>query len=132
MCELFRRVIARVLVVLLACAASGMSVAAQARPTITFDNRSGADAVVRLAGPTAGMVEVPDAGTRTVTVRGGTYQIFVRYGQPGKYRYTRGAPFTVAESANGVEEVTITLHTVVNGNYGSSPSNEAEFSGGKR
>jgi hypothetical protein len=37
----------------------------------------------------------------------------------------------VDESADGVEEVTITLHTVAGGNYGSGPSNDAEFNGGR-
>ena len=106
------------------------AVLGQARPTITFQNRAGEDALVRLAGPTALLQEVPNGTARTVAVRGGRYQIFVRYGRPGKYRYTRGAPFDVQESTDAVEQVTITLHVVVNGNYGTSPSSEAEFNRG--
>jgi len=104
---------------------------AQERPTITFDNRSGEDALVRLVGPSSGTVSVADSSSRTVEARGGTYRIFVRYGQPGKYRYTKGNSFTVYQGADGVDQISITLHKVVGGNYGTAPSNEAEFDGNK-
>jgi hypothetical protein len=38
---------------------------AQEHPTITFDNRSGDNAVVRLAGPTSGVIEVANSTART-------------------------------------------------------------------
>ena len=107
------------------------SLAARDRPTITFDNRSGDDALVRLVGPTSGTVSVADATSRTVEARGGTYRMYVRYGQPGKYRYTKGDSFVVYEGADGVDQISITLHKVIGGNYGTAPSNEAEFNGGK-
>src|ERR1700722_10254677 len=104
---------------------------AQDRPTITLDNRSGEDALVRLVGPSSGTVSVADSTSRTVEARGGAYRMYVRYGQPGKYRYTKGDSFVVYEGADGVDQISITLHKVVGGNYGTAPSNEAEFNGGK-
>ncbi len=110
-----------------------LPVAARAggRSSITFHNRSGADALVRLVGPTSGFVDVPDASSRTVDISAGIYRLYVRYGQPGHYRYTRGDPFTVVESGDSYERVEITLHVVAGGNYGSQPSNEAEFNNGR-
>jgi len=106
-------------------------VLAQESPTITFENRSGEDALVRLVGPTSEMVPVADSASRTVAARGGTYRMYVRYGQPGHYRYTKGDSFSVYEGADGVDQISITLHKVVGGNYGTAPSSEAEFNGGK-
>lgn len=100
------------------------------RPSITFENKSGDDAVVRLAGPTSGLTTVPNSSSRTVEVAGGTYRMYVRYGTAGKYHYTRGDAFTVYEGPDGVDQISITLHKVVGGNYGTSPSSEAEFNGG--
>ena len=97
------------------------------RPSITFQNRSGDDAVVRLAGPTSTLVTVVDSTSRTVDLAGGTYRMFVRYGSAGKYRYTKGKSFTVYEGSDGVDRITITLHKVVGGNYSTSPSSAAEF-----
>lgn len=104
---------------------------AQERPTITFENRSGDDALVRLVGPSSVTVSVADSSSRTVEAHGGAYRIYVRYGQPGKYRYTKGDSFTVYEGADGVDQISITLHKVVGGNYGTAPSNETEFDRGK-
>lgn len=103
---------------------------AAGRPTIAFENRSGENAAVRLVGPTGGLVTVADGSTRTVEVSGGAYRIYVRYGVEGKYRYTRGDSFTIYEGPDGVDQISITLHKVVGGNYGTSPSSEAEFNRG--
>ena len=78
-----------------------------------------------------GLVPVPNASTRTVAVRGGAYRLFVRYGQPGKYRFTRGDPITITHADKEFEEVIITLQTMVDGNYRTSPSDEAEFNGNR-
>ena len=110
---------------------AGMPLLAQDRPTITLDNRSGEDALVKLVGPTSGTVSVADSTSRTVEARGGTYRMYVRYGLPGKYRYTKGNSFVVYEGADGVDRISITLHKVVGGNYGTASSNETEFNGGK-
>jgi len=46
--------------------------------TITFDNRSGEQASVRVIGPSKPTVDVPDGQRRTVKVGGGQYYILVR------------------------------------------------------
>jgi len=103
---------------------------AAGRATLTLDNRSGEDAVVRLAGPTSGHVNVPNGTSQTVEVAGGTYRLFVRYGKPGRFSYTKGEAFDIIDNGQQWEEVTITLHKVPNGNYNTSPSSEAEFNRG--
>jgi hypothetical protein len=125
------RVVSRVACVLVLVLAGAAAVWGQARPTITFENRAGEEALVRLVGPTALFQPVPDGTARTVAVRGGRYEIFVRYGTPGGYRYSRGEAFSVRESAEAVEHIAITLHAVVNGNYETEPSDEAEFTRGR-
>ena len=120
------------LTVLAALAAATLApLLASERPSITFQNRSGDDAVVRLAGPTSALVTVVDSTSRTVDIAGGTYRMYVRYGSPGKYRYTKGKSFTVYEGSEGVDRITITLHKVVGGNYSTSPSSAAEFGAAK-
>lgn len=118
---------------LLALLVSLLSVSAGAvgRATLTLENASGDNALVRVDGPTSGLVDVPNSTSRTISISGGTYRLFVRYGLPGKYTYTRGEPFSVTDNGNEWEEVTITLHKVPNGNYRTSPSNEAEFNGSR-
>jgi hypothetical protein len=124
MSQISRRLVLAVGLAVLAC---GVTAFARTRPTITFENRSGEQALVRLAGSTSGFVDVADASARTVEVSGGQYRIYVRYGEPGRYHYTKGDPFTVYEGRDGVDVITITLHKVANGNYGTQPSDAAEF-----
>jgi hypothetical protein len=121
------------LLALTAVALMSLPVAASpiGRSTLTFSNQSGQDALVRIAGPTAGVVEVPEGTRRTTAIEGGLYRIYVRYGSPGHYTYSRGNPFAVTENDREYEHVEITLHAVLNGNYGSRPSNEAEFKEGR-
>ncbi len=97
------------------------------RSTITFENRSGEAAVVKLVSAATRMVSVPNGRSATVNVSGGRYQIFVRYGAGPNYSYSKGESFTVEEDAGGYSEITITLHKVAGGNYGSRPSNKEEF-----
>jgi hypothetical protein len=108
-----------------------MPLFAAERPSITFENKSGDDASVRLDGPTSGRFQVSNSTSKTVEVAGGVYRMYVRYGGAGNYRYTRGDSFTVYEGPDGVDQITITLHKVVGGNYGTSPSSETEFNGGR-
>lgn len=100
--------------------------------SVTFDNKSGKAALVKLVGPTTQAVEVPDGQLRTVKTAPGRYYILVRYNSnPDQYRYTKGEPFDVEEkeTATGTEysEITITLHPVVAGNYSTEPSSKDEF-----
>lgn len=86
-----------VAILLLACAAN---LEAQAlRNTITFDNQSGEPALVKLVGPTAQAIDVPNGEKRTVTVAAGEYSLLARYGaDPKRYTYSRGNPFKVEET----------------------------------
>ena len=96
-------------------------------PTVTFQNQSGEDCVVKLVGPTVGYVDVPNGTDRTVQVHGGRYYIITRYGQPQHYRFTRGAPFDVVENAYSVSRISITLHKIANGNYQTTPDSGRDF-----
>ena len=102
------------------------------KSSITFVNRSGAAALVKLVGPTRHTVEVADGGSRAVNIAGGHYHLLVRYGsEPKQYRYTKGEAFEVLETASEYEEITITLHTVAGGNYDAQPSSPDEFAKGE-
>src|SRR4051812_21785494 len=94
------RMFTRTKLAVLALAMSLLSISAGAagRATLTLENASGDDALVRVSGPTTGYVEVPNSSSRTINVTGGTYRLFVRYGQPGKFSYTRGEPFTIVDN----------------------------------
>lgn len=104
--------------------------AATDKSTITFINKSGVPALVKLVGPTKHSVEVGNGNSQTVRVAGGEYYMLVRYGTEGKYRYSKGDPFNVHETPTEYEEISITLHTVEGGNYDSKPSSPEEFNRG--
>jgi len=109
--------------------ASTASLGAQAlRSTITFDNQSGEPALVKLVGPTAQTVEVPNREQRAVAVAAGGYYLLARYGaDPRHYTYSRGDPFKVEETTTQSAVITITLHKVVGGNYPSRSASREEF-----
>jgi len=106
------------------------STTATDKSTITFINKSGVPALVKLVGPTKHTVEVGNGDSQTVRVAGGEYHMLVRYGTEGKYRYSKGDPFNVTETQTQYEEISITLHTVAGGNYDSKPSSPDEFNKG--
>jgi hypothetical protein len=96
--------------------------------TITFDNRSGEPALVKLVGPSKRRTEVPNAKTSTINVAGGQYYILTRYGSsPKGYTYAKGDPFQVTQTPTQHSVITITLHPVVNGNYATHPVSADEF-----
>jgi hypothetical protein len=99
------------------------------RATITFENGSGLDALVKVIGPTDRTVAVPDGEDRTVTVLGGEYYILTRYGpdSEGRYTYSKGDSFDVTQTSAEYSEITITLQKVENGNYDSEPVSADEF-----
>ncbi len=98
------------------------------RAEITFDNQSGQPTLVKLIGPARRAVEVPNASTRTVRASGGQYFILARYGSdPGHYTYSKGDPFTVVQTRRRYSVIRITLHTVVNGNYHTTPISASDF-----
>ena len=97
--------------------------------SLTFINRSGEDAMVKLVGPSRRMVNVNNGGETTVKIAGGTYAIYVRYGESNNYRYTKGETFTIKDSFNSYTEASLTLHGVMNGNYRTEGSTEEAFNG---
>jgi hypothetical protein len=95
---------------------------------ITFDNKSGQPALVKLIGPTRHSVQVPDGQERMVRAIGGQYYILTRYGSdPDHYAYAKGDPFTAMQTRTQYSIIRITLHQVVNGNYHTSPINASDF-----
>ena len=95
--------------------------------TVSFNNRSGDPALVKLIGPTYREIEVADGSTGTVSASGGNYYILVRYGTPGQYRYSKGQSFQVVQTPTTRSRITITLHKVVGGNYSSQSIGPNEF-----
>ena len=111
----------------LALSVLAASLVAQDRPTITFVNQSGENCVVKLVGPSGGYVDVQRGGQNTVAVGGGNYYILTRYGEPGRFSFTRGTPFYVTETPYSVSRISITLHKVVDGNYLTKPDSGRDF-----
>jgi WD40 repeat protein len=67
--------------------------------TITIENPSNADVVVKLIGPSARMVSVPSGQSISINVAAGDYSILVRYGtNPSEFVYVRGGPLRVTET----------------------------------
>ncbi len=95
---------------------------------LTFINKSGEMALVKLVGPTRKEIHVPHKQEKTMRISSGVYRIYVRYGEPGHYRYSKGEIFEIDNIPNGNIKARLTLHGVVDGNYSVSPSDEIEFS----
>jgi hypothetical protein len=98
-----------------------------AASTITFDNQSGKDALVKLVGPTRKSVTVENGRKETVEAAAGRYLIKARYGEPGRFTYSKGDEFDVTETSTSFSQITITLHKVIGGNYGTREITEKEF-----
>ena len=94
---------------------------------LTFKNKSGEDALVKLVGPSRRVVEVPNQKNRTVNIAGGAYVVYVRYGKDPHYRYVKGEPFQIKKSAYSYTKAILTLHGVVNGNYRTDHCSEKDF-----
>jgi ABC-type Fe3+-hydroxamate transport system substrate-binding protein len=118
-----------VILILIFSICSNLPSHAQDNPnTITFDNKSGEPATVKLVGPTGQTVEVPQGESRTINVAAGKYYILVRYGSKAdEYTYSKGDPFTVEQTATQYSAISITLHKVVDGNYPTHPTSSEEF-----
>ena len=99
---------------------------------VAFDNQSGRPALVKLAGSASTSISVENGKTESVYVPPGHYYIKIRYGIPGAYSYSKGDEFDVKETATTTSDITITLHKVVAGNYGSKSISEAEFGADER
>jgi len=100
-----------------------------ASASITFDNQSGDPALVKLLGPATRLADVPNGQRRTVYVApGGQYFIKTRYGADAQhYRYVHGDPFAVMVTTRQYSVITITLHSVPNGNYPTHPDTAEDF-----
>ena len=84
--------------------------------TITFDNQSGQNAVVKLVGPTRIVTRISLGQKKKMHATEGEYYILVRYGNaPKEYVYTKGEPFVVNQLENQYSVITITLHRVISG-----------------
>lgn len=96
--------------------------------TVTFENQSGELALVKLIGPTFQNIEVPNNQSPKVYIAPGDYYILIRYGsEPSNYRYAKGDPFAVIQTATQYSSINITLHKVIGGEYQTIPSNAEEF-----
>jgi hypothetical protein len=102
---------------------------ADAANTVTFDNQTGKAALVKLVGPTAMSVAVATGQKETVELRAGHYFIKTRLGTAGNYVFSKGDEFDVIETSTAESRITITLHTVVGGNYGTQGISQKEFDG---
>lgn len=110
------------------CLIPSLPFAESLRSSITLDNQSGQDTLVKVMGPTSHLVEVPNKEKRTVKVSKGKYYLLAKYERkPGEYFYSRGEPFKVKETPTKFSKIRITLHPVVNGNYSTKPISAAEF-----
>ncbi|MCS7303746.1 MAG: hypothetical protein NZ602_01385 [Thermoguttaceae bacterium] len=93
--------------------------------SITFQNNSEADALVRLVGPQRRQINVPAGKNRTLyNVRAGHYYILVRYDDG---RRVAGQHFNVEATATTYSKITITLHGVIGGNYPTRGISEKVF-----
>jgi len=106
---------------------------AQYHSSITFENGAGQTALVKLVGPSARTLSVPQKESRLESgIAPGRYHILVRYGdREENYTYMKGDPFDIEESGNEYSEISITLYTIVDGNYGSRPARKEEFEKGQ-
>lgn len=100
---------------------------AEEKNSLTLINHSGDNALVKLTGPSRKTVEIPNGTSKTVNIAGGQYMIYVRYGAPGRYRFTKGESFQIQETSFSYTSATLTLHGVANGNYQTAGSSESEF-----
>lgn len=103
-----------------------MGIAAE-KNSLTLINHSGDNALVKLTGPSRRTVTIPNGSSRIVNIAGGQYLIYVRYGTPGRYRFTKGESFRIEETSFSYTQATLTLHGVQNGNYHTEASSENEF-----
>lgn len=90
--------------------------------SITFVNQSGEAATVRLVGPSRQEAFVPSGASRTLRrIAAGHYWLLIRYeGSKTGGRNVAGEHFNVEATQQIYSRITITLHGVVGGNYGSA------------
>src|SRR5208282_4820019 len=75
--------------------------------TVTFENASGTDSMVRVTGPSAQEFQVPSGQSVTITVSAGDYYFIGRYGRSlSEFIYDKAGPVTI----NQQRAIKITLH----------------------
>ena len=123
-----KRLISVVVIAAIFCIfAFTLAEAATERNSLTLINHSGDKALVKLVGPSRRIIEVPNGTSKMINIAGGNYKIYVRYGTPSGYRYTKGESFQIEETSFSYTAASLTLHGVVNGNYRTDASSENEF-----
>ncbi len=110
---------------------------AQGKNILNFANKSGEDVVVRVFHQNSHKriteVRVQNGLTHGTNIADGDYYIVSKYvsktgkDDKGTIRFSKGDPFSIKPPAGRRSNVTITLHGVVDGNYGAVPSDTTEF-----
>lgn len=94
---------------------------------LTLDNQSGMDVLVKVIRAenldSYMTVQVQDNSCEEVTCPAETLFLKMRYQAPGGFQYQQGNRFDLRSNSRAK----ITLHKVVNGNYGSRAIGQAEF-----
>jgi hypothetical protein len=118
-----------ILVIILDISIIPTGIFAQDKPnTITFINKSGEFAKIKLIGSTIESVKIPEGQSRTLNVAAGEYNIMVRYGiDSSKYRFFKGDPFKVIQTETEYSIISITLDSFRSGNIPVFPSSKEEF-----
>jgi hypothetical protein len=96
--------------------------------SITFDNQSGQNAIVKVVGSMRVVAKVQNGQKRTVHVPTGEYYFLVRYGDsPKEYTYTKSASLEVTQPEDQHSIITITLHRRVKGDFKAESVSGEEF-----
>ena len=95
---------------------------------ITFDNKSGEFALLKLIGPQIEILEIPNNSINKINIMEGEYYILIRYGDnDANYAYSKGEPFQVIQTTTEYSDIYITLHKVIGGNYPINQISKNEF-----
>ncbi len=104
---------------------SGVSALAAGPNSLTLDNQSGENALVKLiirisnGEETCATVTVPNGTSKTIKdLDSGDYYILVRYEKNSKFRYGKGDDFSINPPLGYYCKTSITLHGVAGGSYG--------------
>jgi len=124
----FERIKALLIILALICFSfSHPALAGSERHSLTFINKSGKDALVKLVGPSRKVVKVSNQEKEKVWISSGTYCVYVRYGNNPPYQYVRGETFEISAPLGSYVDAYLTLHGVINGNYVVGSCSEEEF-----
>src|SRR5437879_905551 len=69
--------------------------------SITFENPSSTDVVIKLVGPSPQTGSIAVGKSATMSIAAGEYSILIRYGSsPSDYVYTKAGPLQITETAS--------------------------------